>query len=330
MEFEKNRHAIEETIGYTFRDGSLLRQAFTRTSYCNEKKMRGEAVPQSNEVLEFFGDGVLSAAVISLLIRRCSERCSYGVYTSLDEGDFSNIKSHLSDKRNLSKSMRELGLSRYLLLGAGDRKMGIAEEPSVMEDLFESIVGAVYIDCGFSMETVEGVVGRMLDVGDYLQRSGEAVKSPKNALQEYCADKARRLPPPVYSMISESGPEHAREYAYLCTIGGVPYETGIGKNRTQAESDAAEKTLRRLLAEQPEEEEKGNAPSATASLARYAAKRRIPPPCYTDLGERCDTGDYAKIFLAECRLGNRSATGEGRSKKEAKNAAAENLMQSLK
>lgn len=330
VEFEKNRHKVEEIIGYTFRDGRLLCQAFTRPSYCNEIKMRGGSPPQSYQVLEFFGDGILSAAIITLMIRRCSERCFYGLRTSLNEGDFSNIKSRLSDKRNLSKSMRALGLSQYLLLGAGDRKLGVAEEDSVLEDLFESIIGAVYIDCDFSAETVCDVVGHMLDVGDYLQRSGETVKSPKNALQEYCADKARRLPPPVYSLTAESGPEHDRRYEYLCSIGGRPLETGIGKNKTQAESDAAEKTLRRLLAEEAEGGKTRELKNPVVSLSRYAAERHLPAPIYTDLGEREETGDYAKVFLASCRLCGRTEEGEGRSKKEARGNAAQKLLAAFK
>ena len=140
MDFEKNRHKIEERIGYRFRDPSLLKQAFTRTSFCNEMKMRGGEIPQSNEVLEFFGDGILSATIITYMIRDFSTRCDYGIRTALAEGDFSNIKARLSDKKNLSKSMRELGLQQYLILGAGDAKTGAAEEPSVMEEDRKSVV----------------------------------------------------------------------------------------------------------------------------------------------------------------------------------------------
>ena len=324
MDFEKNRHTIEDTLGYRFRDPSLLKQAFTRTSYCNEAKMRGGEVPQSNEVLEFFGDGILSAAIITFMIRDFSTRCPYGIRTALAEGDFSNIKSRLSDKKNLAKSMRELGLQEYLILGAGDAKTGAADEPSVMEDLFESIVGAVYIDSGCDLSVVLPIVSRMLDVGEYLTKSGDAVKSPKNALQEFCADKKHRLPSPVYTVVAESGPEHKRTYEYLCTVGGKSYGRGIGKNRTVAESAAAEKTLRMLEAEWAAADTlqaKETSASACERLSKYAASRRLPPPIYEDLGE-AGGDEYERYYRASCRFGSYRAEGEGRSKKEAKNAAA--------
>ena len=88
---------IEKKIGYVFRDKSLLTQAFTRTSLCNEQDKRETVRYSSNEVLEFIGDGVLSLAIITVLISRNMTRYEYGVFTPLGEGDFSNIKSKLSE-----------------------------------------------------------------------------------------------------------------------------------------------------------------------------------------------------------------------------------------
>ena len=90
MNFEKNIEAIEEIIGYVFRDKSLLRQAFTRASFCNENNYRQREPYQSNEVLEFFGDSILSAAIVTLLMKDLSERYEFGISTTLNEGDFSN------------------------------------------------------------------------------------------------------------------------------------------------------------------------------------------------------------------------------------------------
>ena len=92
MTFSLKVPLIEKKIGYTFKDKSLLRQAFTRASFCNEYEgQRGGY--QSNEVLEFFGDSVLSAAIITGLIRAKTERYVHGIKTDLNEGDFSNIRS---------------------------------------------------------------------------------------------------------------------------------------------------------------------------------------------------------------------------------------------
>ena len=164
MDFDKNIKEIEKRIGYSFKDKSLLRQAFTRTSYSNEHKSKDGKKYQSNEVLEFFGDSILSAAIVTLLMNGSAARYEYGIKTALDEGDFSNVKSKLSDKKNLSDAIRRLDIAKHLLLGEGDAKLGIDKEPSVMEDLFESIIGAIYIDTEYSIEGVVSVVKKLLDV----------------------------------------------------------------------------------------------------------------------------------------------------------------------
>ena len=246
---ELNVREIEKKIGYTFRDKSLLAQAFTRTSYCNEINPTVKTKYHSNEVLEFFGDGVLSVAIISFLLKECTERYEHGIRTELNEGDFSNIKSKLSDKQNLSKSMKALGLEKYLQMGEGDAKLGIQNEPSVMEDLFESIVGAIFIDSDMSIGTVINAVSGMLDMSVYTNRQ-KIAQSAKNALQEWCADKKRRLPPPRYETLSEDGPDHKKTYMRACYIGDKLMGRGIGKNFKLADAAAAEDALKVLTAQE--------------------------------------------------------------------------------
>ena len=251
MDFEKNVHKIEAAIGYTFRDRSLLRQAFTRSSYCNEHRGRRGTELQSNEVLEFIGDSVLGASIITLLMRENAERYEYGIKTKLDEGDFSNIKSGLSDKKNLSRSMAKLHLSDYLLVGEGDAKLGIKDEPSVMEDLFESIIGAIFLDSGEDLSRVLVSVSKMLSVKEYVSSEAKApIQSFKNALQEWCADKAHRRPAPIYKTESESGPDHKKVFTRACYIGDKIYGTGTGKNQKIADALAAEAALARLTEEE--------------------------------------------------------------------------------
>ncbi len=239
---------IENIIGYKFKDRSLLVQAFTRTSFCNEQAAGGGVKTQSNEVLEFFGDTVLSAAIITFLLGECTERYKYGIKTELGEGDFSNIKSKLSDKQNLSKSIKNLGLQKHLLMGEGDLKLGVQDEPSVMEDLFESIVGAVYIDSEMNMDSVIKVVSAMLDMSVYTSKE-KTIQSSKNALQEWCADKKRRLPAPRYETLSEDGPDHKKTYLRGCYIGERLVGRGIGKNFKIADAAAADDALQVLKAE---------------------------------------------------------------------------------
>ena len=269
---------IERVIGYTFRDKGLLRQAFTRSSWRNEHPKDGY---QSNEVLEFFGDSVLSVAIISFLLSDSTERCEYGIRTELGEGDFSNIKSKLSDKTNLAVSMAKLGLAKHLLLGEGDAKLGISGEPSVMEDLFESIVGAVYIDSDKSLDMVTKVVTKMLDMSVYSDSSVASV-SPKNALQEWCADKKRRLPPPVYRTISETGPDHKKEYERGVYIGERLLASARGKNQKTADTLAAKEALRMLVAEERAKEKTPEPPASMARAEQAAPRANLAKPAKPD------------------------------------------------
>ena len=238
---------IEEKIAYTFKDKTLLRQAFTRTSFCNEVNTYPPL--QSNEVLEFFGDSALSVAIVTYLIKYRSERYENGIRTDLTEGDFSNIRSKLSDKKNLSENIKRLGLERHLLLGEGDAKLNIQNERSVMEDLFESIIGAVWVDSEGSTAAVMKTVGVMLDISHYLSKdSAPAIQSYKNLLQEWCADKRRRLPPPRYEKLSEDGPDHNKCYHCACYVGDELMGTGKGRSVKAAEAIAAEEAYRRLTA----------------------------------------------------------------------------------
>ena len=324
MDFINSIPEIEKKIGYVFNDKSLIKQAFTRSSFCNEHKGQGKRRLVSNEVLEFFGDSVLSTAIISLMLKEKTERYEHGVYTQLNEGDFSNIRSKLSDKRNLSGSMALLGLQKYLLMGEGDAKLGVENEPSVMEDLFESIIGAVYIDCGMNIDRVIKVVSKILDTSVYFSAEAAPIQSYKNALQEWCADKKHRLPAPVYKTVSESGPDHKRLYERAVYIGDRLVATGKGKNQKIADSAAAEAALEILKSEnQPKKEI--NLESIT-KLKALAVKNKQPSPEFRDLGESERSTPASRDFVIECRLMGKSASAMGNSKQEARAKAAEKLL----
>ncbi len=246
MNFYSHIEEIEEKIGYTFKDKSLLCQAFTRTSFCNENRGKNGERLQSNEVLEFFGDSVLSTAIVSLLMKDYAERYPYGIKTDFDEGDFSNIKSKLSDKKMLSSATRVMGLETFLRMGEGDKNLGIEKEPSVMEDLFESIIGAIFVDSEGNLTAVIGALKKMLDVSQYLKKTKAPSQSAKNSLQEWCAKKSVGLPPPVYKTIKEEGPDHKKTYTRGCYIGEVLYGVGVGKSFKLADAEAAELALEAL------------------------------------------------------------------------------------
>ena len=301
---EINVREIEKKIGYTFKDKSLLMQAFTRTSFCNEINPTVKTKYHSNEVLEFFGDGVLSLSIITFLLKECTERYEHGIKTELGEGDFSNIKSKLSDKQNLSKSMKALGLEKYLLMGEGDKKLGIQNEPSVMEDLFESIVGAIFIDSDMSIHAVIDAVSGMLDMSVYTDRQ-KISQSAKNALQEWCADKKRRLPAPRYETLSEDGPDHKKTYVRGCYIGEKLMGRGVGKNFKIADSAAAEDALTALMAISAHNEKTAApAPVQNKSAANPKVKAQVAPditaPANTAVtAKTADTANSTNVTVAK-------------------------------
>lgn len=333
MNLNDNIKQIEAKIGYTFKDKSLLIQAFTRTSFCNEYRAPDGEPYQSNEVLEFFGDSILSSAIVTLFIKEYTERYLHGVRTKLAEGDFTVIRSKLSDKKNLSDTITRLQLEKYLRMGGGDAKLGIADEPSVKEDLFESIVGAVYIDSGFDMARAISVVAGMLDIKAFINADGTkkstTVQSFKNQLQEFCADKKRRLPPPSYKTVGESGPEHKKVYERACYIGDRLVAVGSGKNQKLADTDAAEKALAILAAE--DAKKKAPVPDAQAivKLKELAKQKKSTSPVFRDLGETEKSTPVLREYAIMCSLGEISAIGVAPDKSGARCAAAEKVLAKL-
>ena len=350
--------AVEKIIGYTFRDKSLLIQAFTRTSYCNENYIHGKAKFQSNEVLEFFGDSVLSLSIITHLLLERTERYEFGIKTELAEGDFSNIKSKLSDKKNLSESTLSLGLEKYLIMGEGDEKLGIAKEPSVMEDLFESIIGAVYIDTGMDVSAVMKTVARMLDMSVYNSR-GTVAQSAKNTLQEWCADKRRRLEPPVYKTLGEEGPDHKKVYERGVYVCGELIARAKGKNFKLADAACAELALEKLSAKEkdaakrplkaetlPEKKPEAKAGikakrqqkaapapdfsayiGSSARLKDLAQSKKAALPRFRDLGESIDGANA--VYKVECIFGDLSEIGSAPDRKLARERASSLVLEKI-
>ena len=326
MDFNKSIEQIEKTLGYTFRDKSLLKQAFTRESYCNENN-RGKTKFISNEVLEFFGDSILSAAIVSLLLKGRTKKYEYGIYTELGEGDFSTIRSNLSDKKNLSSAMGALGLEKYLLLSRGDAKLGIEKEPSVMEDLYESIIGAIYIDSGMDLSVVVSVVERTLDVSSYISEAETPKKNAKNLLQEWCDDKKHRLPHPEYKVLSATGPDNKKTYECGVYIGEKLYAKGMGKNQKLAEAEAAKLALEILKAEA--KQPKVDAATVAQKLRELGSKNKVPSAEYRDLGETENSTINVKEYAIECRFMGKVATGTGLSKQDARAAAGLKILEEI-
>ena len=312
--------AIESAINYHFVNQDLLFQAFRRSSFCNEFQQReGRSLP-SNEVLEFCGDSMLGAAITSCLIRKyASIAPKEGLAARFNEGDFSTVKSNLSDKSMLSSRMDELGLHRFLFMSNGDREQRIYETPSVKEDLFESIIGAVYLDSG-SFDAVLSVVETMLNPEIYLKRSMPK-KNAKNRLQELCQARHFSL---AYPQIAVRGSEHNTVYTVACEINGEEISRGEGRNKKAAETAAAEEACLIFSVKFGEgEEDDGKNPIQI--LKEW--NDRLGSQKNDILYQTGSLHDGLPPFYAECYVNRKKlARGRGHSLKEAKrNAAAEVL-----
>ncbi len=234
---------IEKIIGYKFKNPALLRQAFTRSSYVNEMgQSRTPSDTDSNEVLEFIGDSVLSTALVSILTRRYATLGKRGLESRFTEGDLSIIKSNLSDKRALSEIVAGLGIAELMRVSRGDRTSEIYRTASPQEDLFESIIGAVALDCGMDLGVIIPIVEHLDDPERLILRTAPD-KDPKSTLKEHC--EKRRLSY-SFALVGESGPDHAKEYTVECAVDGRVLGSGVGKSKKLAERAAAEAALANL------------------------------------------------------------------------------------
>jgi ribonuclease III len=220
---------LEAMLGYTFRDRSLLEQALRHASWSNEHP--APRLPD-NERLEFLGDAVLALIVAHRLMMR---------YPQIREGELSVTRSQVVSEAGLSEVAGQLGLGDWLVFGKGEEKSGGRNKPSILADAFEAILGAVYLDGGFS--AAWEFVGRLL-----AQRI-ETVELKgfydfKTRLQETA--QARLRATPTYHVVQELGPDHDKQFVVAVTIGDDEWARAVGKSKKAAEQMAAAEAHFRL------------------------------------------------------------------------------------
>lgn len=156
--------AIQKVIGYEFSDKALLIQAFTRESYAKEQRVKGLDC-EGNEQLEFFGDTVLGYLVVNGAFDNFTNVVeNTGLHVMYKEGKLSEFKSYWTKKERLSDAIDALGLAQYLIMSKGDINQKANEHKSVKEDLFEALVGAMWIDSRKDVKKIESVVFNMLNI----------------------------------------------------------------------------------------------------------------------------------------------------------------------
>ncbi len=218
---------IEKTIGVTFKDKGLLKQAFTHRSYLNENKTPGI---EHNERLEFLGDAVLELVTTDFL---------YVTYPDKPEGDLTALRSALVNSVMLATLGTELNFNKYLLLSRGESKdMGRARQ-YILANTFESVVGAIYLDRGY--EEARGFIDRVL-----LPKMKEIEEKrlwidAKSFFQEKAQEKTGITP--SYKTLREHGPDHDKVFTVGLYLGTTLVSEGKGKSKQEAEQDAARSGL---------------------------------------------------------------------------------------
>ncbi len=222
----KNLEILENKIGIVFKDKNLLIKALTHRSYLNETKVRGL---NSNERLEFLGDAVLSFWVSSLVYKK---------FPSFTEGQLTFIRTHLVRTETLTGLSQKLGLGQFLLMSKGEELSGGKENPSLLANTFESLIGAIFLDQGTSV--VENFLNKQFE--DLIKNiKTESLKDSKSELQEKI--QAQGQSSLLYKLISAEGPDHQKVFTMGVYVNDRLLASGTSRSKQEAEEEAAKKAL---------------------------------------------------------------------------------------
>ena len=213
------------------RNVKLLYQALTHRSYVNEHPEAEE----NNERLEFLGDAVLGFVVGEMLFTR---------FPQMSEAELTRLRSKLVDEPQLAKFGRELGVGQRMRLGKGADRDGGRESPSLLSDTFEAIIGAYFLESG--IEAVRNYVELLYRSMDYFQSDivTQNLIDSKNRFQQWALANIGENP--LYEIVAESGPDHAKEFTAQVSVQAVVYGVGQGRRKQDAQKRAAEAALKRL------------------------------------------------------------------------------------
>lgn len=224
-----NIKELEGKLQVTFNDPKVIEQAFVHRSYLNENK----GFAESNERLEFLGDAILSFVVAFYLFKR---------FPQATEGELTNYRASLVSRKFLGNVGNELELGDYLYLAKGEEEAGGRNNLTVLSNTYEAFIGAFYLDQGIQ-NTTELIDKQVLGAIDDII-SNKLYKDNKSELQEKAQSQFRK--PPIYKVLNEEGPEHAKIFTVGVSVNGTVLGTGQGKSKQQAEQEAAKEALKKL------------------------------------------------------------------------------------
>jgi ribonuclease III len=221
---------LEQLLAYTFRDRTLLIQALTHPSYLPEPSERGGGDYQR---LEFLGDAVLGLLLAEML---------YVKYPDWDEGALSQLRSRLAGQDVLAERARILGIGIFLRLGRGEEQSAGREKDSILADVLEALIAALYRDGG--LQAARTLVERLYEELAAAPESLVLGRDSKSELQEFLSTIGSPLP--EYRLVEESGPPHDRLFMFQILVGEAVVGVGRGKSKKIAQQAAAAEALGKL------------------------------------------------------------------------------------
>lgn len=213
---------VESRLGYVFQNKKLLHQAFIHRSYFNENRSE---VEEHNERLEFLGDSILGLMISDYLYHHLPTQA---------EGELSRLRAHLVEAGSCARFLQKLQVSEFVQLGRGERMNEGRGRETILADLFEALIGAIYLDGGM-IEVLKFFWGHFQEE---IQKSLEhPSRNWKAELQDYSQKKYQK--PPVYKVLREEGPDHSKVFVIAAYIDDQEIGQGVGSSKKEGEQAAA-------------------------------------------------------------------------------------------
>ena len=220
---------LQQNLAYQFQNIDLLTQALTHRSYLNENRN----LKQSNERLEYLGDAVLELITSDFLFHQ---------FPDLPEGELTSIRAKIVQTKSLAHVASQLKLGDYLMMSKGEIATGGKQNTSILADLLESIIGAIYLD-GAIKPAKSFITHHILSHYQQIILKAQ-VEDYKSTLQEYVQSQGDIAP--TYQVIDEKGPDHHKNFTIQVNYFSQPRETGSGPSKQIAQQLAAKNALEKL------------------------------------------------------------------------------------
>ncbi|MDR1364422.1 MAG: ribonuclease III [Oscillospiraceae bacterium] len=216
---------FEEKLGYKFKDNKLLRIALTHSSFTNEFGTNSK----NYERLEFLGDSVLSLIVSEYIFFK---------FPKMLEGELTRLRSSLVCEKTLKIFATDIDIGNFLFLSRGEERSGGRQRSSILADVFEAVIAAIFIDGG--LEPVKKIVLKFIE--QQLENLNNSARDYKTEIQELVQAKGEHVI--NYVVLSESGPDHDKEFTIELKIDGNTVGIGKAKSKKEAEKSAAKEALK--------------------------------------------------------------------------------------